>query len=168
MVNNLSVLSAEGCTIFDQTKVLFPDGEGDHGIVAALEEQSAKTIVQNPELAFNPAVIAREAIEMRDAGVGSEWIITALAGSLIFETVQAKEPQMLDGHMIDQQFFRKGNGMVFFVHRLPEFIEDLPFIFGKLGKEQLIRGAQTMLECIAAGGRIEVIGLSHSIDGNGE
>jgi hypothetical protein len=107
--------------------------------------------LEDAELALDAGIIARKAVEVLDDGLAREGIGAALGGGAALKFIEPHEAEVLDGDVIDEQFFLRGLGIILGVEGFPEFFEDGALVAREVHEKEIVRGAQPMLKSIHAG-----------------
>jgi hypothetical protein len=114
-------------------------------VITALGVEGVEAIVESAQPAFNGGVIAREAVEIWD-----DRLVVAATGGIVFQAIEAKEAQVLNGHAIHQELFVGGAGVILFMQRRTETLEDRSLAGPQMGQEELVGGTKAMLQGIHA------------------
>jgi hypothetical protein len=129
-------------------------------VIAALGVQCAEAIVERAQAAFDARVIAREAIKVRE-----DRLAGAATSGVVLQAIEAEEAQMLNGDAIHQELFVGSAGVVLFMQRRTETLEDRSLAWPQMGQEELVGGTKAVLQGIHAGLGFAFRGRGHGKKG---
>jgi hypothetical protein len=122
--------------------------KGGQREVAALGIHKFQAVMEDAELAFNPPVVAGEAVEVAEDGFRGQGGVQTLGFGDVLEAVEAELAEVLNGDAVHEHPLDRGLGMVVSEQVLADVLEDRALVGIEVGDEEVVGGTEAVFQCV--------------------